>query len=190
MYAGLDPFAIEAMSKTSLTVLVVFAATGLVIAWLNHRLRRAEDAQRTTAATAIARAEQLDAILNTTVDGIIVIDAMGAIEAFNRGAQELFGYREDEVLGRNVSLLMPAPDHEQREDGQAREHQQRRLPIGAARPHRSADRDAVDAWQRDVEHDQLEFERPSQLEPRETLVAFDDFEPGLGQVATHQFARP
>ena len=86
------PFSVEAMSQNSLTALVVFAAAGLVIAWLNHRLRRAEAAQRTTAATAIARAERLDAILNTTVDGIIVIDARGTIEAFNRGAQELFGY--------------------------------------------------------------------------------------------------
>ena len=35
-----------------------------------------------------------------TADGIIVIDAKGRIEAFNRGAQDLFGYPEDEVLGR------------------------------------------------------------------------------------------
>ena len=114
------PFSVEAMSKSSLTVLVVFAATGLVIAWLNHRLRRAEEAQRTTAATAIARAERLDAILNTTVDGIIVIDARGTIEAFNRGAQELFGYPEHEVLSRNVSLLIPSPDHEQHDEYLAR----------------------------------------------------------------------
>ena len=114
------PFSVEAMSKSSLTVLAVFAAAGLVIAWLNHRLRRAEEAQRTTAATAIARAERLDAILNTTVDGIIVIDARGTIEAFNRGAQELFGYPQHEVLGRNVSLLMPSPDHEQHDEYLAR----------------------------------------------------------------------
>ena len=120
MYAGLDSLSVEVMSKSSLTALVVFAATGLVIAWLNHRLRRAEEAQRTTAATATARAERLDAILNTTVDGIIVIDARGIIEAFNRGAQELFGYPEDEVLGRNVSLLMPSPDHEQHDHYLAR----------------------------------------------------------------------
>jgi PAS domain S-box-containing protein len=47
------------------------------------------------------------------VDGIIVIDAKGRIEAFNRGAQDLFGYHEDEVLGRNVSILMPSPHHEE-----------------------------------------------------------------------------
>ena len=108
------------MSKSSLAALAVFAGTGLVIGWLTHRLRRAEQAQRTTAASAIARAERLDAILNTTVDGIIVIDARGTIEAFNRGAQALFGYPEHEVVGRNVSLLMPSPDHEQHDQYLAR----------------------------------------------------------------------
>ena len=91
----------------------MFAGTGMAIAWLNHRLQKAEASQRTTAATATARAERLDAILNTTVDGIIVIDAQGTIEAFNRGAQELFGYPEAEVVGRNVSMLMPSPHHEE-----------------------------------------------------------------------------
>jgi two-component system, LuxR family, sensor kinase FixL len=100
--------------------LAVFVGTGLVIVWLNHRLHLAEEAQRTAAATATARAERLDAILNMTVDGIIVIDAKGTIEAFNRGAQELFGYPAAEVLGRNVNLLMPSPDHEKHDQYLAR----------------------------------------------------------------------
>lgn len=94
-------------------LLGVFAAAGLVIAWLYSRVHRAETAQRTAAAESSARLERLDAILNTTIDGIIVIDAKGRIEAFNRGAERLFGYPEAEVLGRNVSLLMPSPHHEE-----------------------------------------------------------------------------
>jgi PAS domain S-box-containing protein len=61
---------------------------------------------------ATARAERLDAILNMTADGVIVIDAAGMIEAFNPGAQKLFGYPESEVIGRNVSMLMPSPHRE------------------------------------------------------------------------------
>ena len=56
--------------------------------------------------------ERLRSIIDSAVDGIIVIDARGRVEAFNRGAERLFGYPESEVVGRNVSMLMPAPDHD------------------------------------------------------------------------------
>ena len=120
MYFLLPPAGLLVGDRADQVSLAVFAGTGLFIAWLRHRLDLAEQAQRQTAATATARAERLDAILNTTVDGIIVIDARGTIEAFNRGAQELFGYPEAEVLGRNVSMLMPSPHHEQHDQYLAR----------------------------------------------------------------------
>ncbi|MGB3543319.1 PAS domain S-box protein, partial [Rubrivirga sp.] len=50
-------------------------------------------------------------ILQTTVDGIITIDNRGRIESFNDGAVRIFGYDPDEVVGRNVSVLMPDPYH-------------------------------------------------------------------------------
>jgi PAS domain S-box-containing protein len=113
MYFLLPPDGFAVDDPSDVLSLGVFAATGLVISYLNGRLRIEQGAHRAEAATAIARAERLDAILNITVDGIIVIDAKGRIESFNRGAQELFGYPEDEVLGRNVKILMPSPHHEQ-----------------------------------------------------------------------------
>jgi two-component system, LuxR family, sensor kinase FixL len=53
------------------------------------------------------------AIINAAVDGMIVIDSRGAIEAFNAAAERMFGYTEAEVLGQNVKMLMPEPDHSQ-----------------------------------------------------------------------------
>jgi sigma-B regulation protein RsbU (phosphoserine phosphatase) len=55
---------------------------------------------------------KLRAILDTLLDGVIAIDAQGAILVFNPAAEALFGYRREEILGQNVKRLMPPPDRE------------------------------------------------------------------------------
>lgn len=49
------------------------------------------------------------AVLQTARDAIVSIDGRGIISVFNVAAEEMFGYAASEVLGKNVSLLMPAP---------------------------------------------------------------------------------
>jgi PAS domain S-box-containing protein len=49
------------------------------------------------------------AVIDSAVDGIIVINARGLVEALNPAAERMFGYREQEVAGRNVNILMPPP---------------------------------------------------------------------------------
>ena len=58
------------------------------------------------------RAKLLNAIIENAIDGIITIDDSGRIEHINPAALELFGYSRIEVVGQNVSILMPPPDKE------------------------------------------------------------------------------
>lgn len=53
------------------------------------------------------------AVLDTLLDAIIRIDATGKISMFNGAAERIFGYSANEILGQNVSTLMPPPDREQ-----------------------------------------------------------------------------
>ncbi|MBV5323897.1 MAG: PAS domain S-box protein, partial [Rhodospirillaceae bacterium] len=51
----------------------------------------------------------LKGIMDTVVDGIITIDESGTVLSFNPSAQRIFGYAAEEVVGRNISMLMPQP---------------------------------------------------------------------------------
>jgi two-component system sensor kinase FixL len=63
---------------------------------------------------------RLRSIVDAAVDGIIVIDARGMIEAFNPGAERLFGYEAADVVGRSVNILMPSPYREEHDGYVAR----------------------------------------------------------------------
>ncbi|WP_207461842.1 PAS domain-containing sensor histidine kinase [Azospirillum sp. SYSU D00513] len=70
--------------------------------------------ERRQAETALREREaRLASILETVPEAIIVIDERGAIESFSPAAERLFGYKAEEVTGRNVDMLMPSPYREQ-----------------------------------------------------------------------------
>ncbi|WCT11747.1 PAS domain-containing sensor histidine kinase [Mucilaginibacter jinjuensis] len=54
----------------------------------------------------------LQAIIENAIDGIITIDDRGHIESINPSGCRLFGYSPDEVVGKNIAMLMPPPDRD------------------------------------------------------------------------------
>lgn len=59
---------------------------------------------------------RLDAVMEAAVDGIIVIDAEGYVQTYNKACERIFGYAAAEVIGHNVKMLMPSPDRERHDD--------------------------------------------------------------------------
>jgi PAS domain S-box-containing protein len=74
---------------------------GVVIAMIDITARKhAEDALRISET-------RLSTIVQTAVDAIVVINAQGIVQSFNPSVERIFGYSSDEVVGQNVSILMP-----------------------------------------------------------------------------------
>ncbi|MES9872562.1 MAG: PAS domain S-box protein [Candidatus Sedimenticola sp. 6PFRAG7] len=68
---------------------------------------------QTKASESVARSEAyLRVVMENAVDGIVSINEQGIVQTFNRAAQQLFGYTSEEVLGQNVSILVPSPHRE------------------------------------------------------------------------------
>jgi two-component system, LuxR family, sensor kinase FixL len=78
------------------------------------------DASEDLLAALVEREAHLRSILDTVPDGMIVIDERGTVQYFSATASRMFGYGEDEVIGRNVKMLMPSPYRENHDSYLAR----------------------------------------------------------------------
>ncbi|MEN3748855.1 PAS domain S-box protein [Sphingomonas sp. HF-S3] len=92
--------------------LLVGAAVTLGGDWFQRARREAEAVNADLA----RREAHLRSILETVPDAMVVIDEAGLIRDFSPTAERLFGWTADQVEGRNVSMLMPAP-HREAHDG-------------------------------------------------------------------------
>lgn len=75
-------------------------------------IRRQERERRLAESALAEQSARLSAVVETAVDAIITIDERGIIDSFNPAAERLFGHARGEALGKNVSMLMPAPYRE------------------------------------------------------------------------------
>ncbi|HYW93020.1 MAG TPA: PAS domain S-box protein [Gammaproteobacteria bacterium] len=77
--------------------------------------------------------ERLRGLVDTSNDTIVAIDTRGIIRMVNPACREMFGYLEDELIGRNVNVLMPSPHDEQHDtyiDHYLRTGERRMIGIG------------------------------------------------------------
>ena len=62
------------------------------------------------------REQRLQGIMNTVADGIVTIDERGVIQSINPAAHKIFGYEAGELIGQNVSRLVPEPHGSNHDD--------------------------------------------------------------------------
>ncbi len=128
-------FVAEVRAATASDVIngVAFALLGIGVAWCGKLLTGLRRSAASSAEEAHARAAHLQSILDSIPEAMIVIDERGLMQSFSATAERLFGYRATEVLGKNVSMLMPLPyqeDHDRYIERYLRTGERRIIGIG------------------------------------------------------------
>lgn len=70
--------------------------------------------------------EQIRVILDNTIDSIVTVDDMGVIISANKATEKLFGYKEKELLGKNIKILVPEP-HKKNHDQYIQRYKKSRI---------------------------------------------------------------
>ena len=100
------------LSQADLASAVAFCAIGLGMAWLGGRVQKSRRLADITLQDLSAREAHLKSILDTIPDAMVVIDENGIMRSFSSAAERLFGHTAEEVIGKNVKMLMPSPYRE------------------------------------------------------------------------------
>jgi len=74
-----------------------------------HRVEQLEDELRKRTEQLAEAEARIRSVVNNVINGVITIDEQGVVESFNSAAERLFGYKDEEVVGQNVRILMGEP---------------------------------------------------------------------------------
>lgn len=94
---------------SAFAVLPVFTVAFITLMFL--QIRQEVNNRQAMEKALYEREARLHGAMDAAVDGIITIDHRGIVQSMNPAAERMFGYTSDEVIGRNVSMLMPEPYH-------------------------------------------------------------------------------
>ncbi len=113
--SGADPFL--AVLGAGATISLLLAALVGALGGLRVRALTTLDQRTAALRQALGQREESEArqivVFDHVLDAILTIDTRGAVQSYNPAAERLFGWRADEVIGRNLNMLMPPPDREQ-----------------------------------------------------------------------------
>ena len=93
----------------NLVTAALFVMIGVACGLAGQRMRRDADAAAAAVEDLAAREAHLQSILDTVPDAMIVIDEHGLMQSFSSAAERQFGWNATDVVGKNVSMLMPDP---------------------------------------------------------------------------------
>jgi two-component system, LuxR family, sensor kinase FixL len=124
IFSGRDQIAILGLAnaaqgytnQTAVDLESILKSIAQFVQTMNHEQRHANDKAALEAST-----QHTQTILNDIADGIITINRDGAIQSFNHAAETIFGYRAKQIIGKNISELMPEP-HKSLHDGYLKTH--------------------------------------------------------------------
>jgi PAS domain S-box-containing protein len=106
LYAWIHAAHQGAVPREILRVLM-FAGTATLVSWLIHRYQRSANVLAASEKRARDKGERLRAYLEAAAQGILSTSQAGRIELVNRRAEQMFGYPRAELIGRELSSVLP-----------------------------------------------------------------------------------
>jgi PAS domain S-box-containing protein len=121
-------FSFRIDDPTEVLALTLFGSLGAAISLFCERRLQSERAQRQAEERALLETEdslresreRLRTVVETAADAIITIDERGTVDSVNPAAEKMFGYSAAEMIGQNVTMLMPSPYQEEHDGYLAR----------------------------------------------------------------------